>query len=66
LAASRRQIDDGNAQGHVSIDRLCGGILINCILRACKIGGPPLMSAQIIRKNIRAKCAGCINAAARR
>jgi hypothetical protein len=27
--------------------------------------GPPLMSAQIIRKNIRAKCAGCINAAAR-
>jgi len=28
--------------------------------------GPPLMSAQIIRKNIRAKCAGCISAVARR
>jgi hypothetical protein len=26
---ARCQIDDGNAQGHVCFDRLCGGILIN-------------------------------------
>jgi len=36
--ASRRQIDDGNAEGHVCIDRLFGGILINCICGRAKLG----------------------------